>query len=92
MSVRIKVWVQPGASRDRVVGMHGDALKICVSAPPEKGRANRCVEKVLAHALGVKKSCVRVTAGAASREKTVEIEGAEEGGVAAAMDRWRHQG
>lgn len=78
MSARLAVWVQPGASRSRVVGMRGDALKVCVSAPPEKGRANKALEAFLAGALGLKKSAVRVVSGKASRQKVVEIEGLDD--------------
>ena len=71
----LAVRVQPGASRERVVGMMGDALKVAVNAPPEKGKANRAVEKLLAKALGLPQSSVRVTAGASSRRKTVRVDG-----------------
>lgn len=81
MAERLTVWAQPGASRDRIVGLRGDAVKVAVSAPPEKGKANRAIEKVIAAALGVRKSRVRVVAGHASREKTVEIEGVAAGDV-----------
>lgn len=75
MAERLNVWVQPGASRSRVAGMRGDAVKVAVSAPPEKGRANKAVESLLARALGVRRSSVRVVSGHTSRLKVVEIEG-----------------
>lgn len=77
MTTRLTVWVQPGASRDRVVGMHGAAVKIAVSAPPEKGRANQAAAKALARELGVRTSCVRVVSGAAARQKVLEIDGVD---------------
>jgi len=75
---RLSVWAQPGASRDRIAGLHGDRLKVAVSAPPEKGRANKAVEAVIAGALGVRKSAVKVVAGEISRDKIVEVEGVDE--------------
>lgn len=64
----------PAASRDEIAGWLGDALKIRVTAPPERGRANAAVEHLLAAALGVPAECVRVVAGLSSARKTVAIE------------------
>ena len=52
--MRLAVKVVPKASRDGVAGWLGDALKVCVTAPPERGKANAAVERVVAHALGVR--------------------------------------
>lgn len=71
----LAVRVQPGASRQRIAGMMGDALKVAVSAPPEKGKANRAVEKLLAKTLGLPASAVRVVGGETSRRKTVRCDG-----------------
>jgi len=71
----LDVWVQPGASRRRIAGMMGDALKVAVSAPPEKGKANKAVERLLAEALGLPRSSVQVIAGASSRRKKVRLKG-----------------
>ena len=67
--------VQPGASRERLTRMTDGALKVAVSAPPEKGKANRAVEKLLAKTLGLPVSAVRVVGGETSRRKTVRCEG-----------------
>lgn len=72
--VVIDVHVQPGGSRDEVVGRHGDALKVKVSAPPEGGKANAAVCRLLADAFDVPASAVTVTAGAKSRRKRVRID------------------
>lgn len=72
---RIAVVVSPGAKRSAVVGRQGDAWKLRVAAPPERGRANTAVCALLAEALDVPPASVRVVAGAASRRKLVEIEG-----------------
>lgn len=72
---RIQIKVVPKASRDRVAGTIGDAIKVCVTAPPERGKANKAVAAVLAKALGVPRSAVRIVAGVTSQRKTVEIDG-----------------
>ncbi len=77
--VRILVKVVPGASRDAIVGTHGEGaearLKVRVAAPPEGGKANKAVCALLAQALGVRASAVDVVAGRASRDKTVFVDG-----------------
>jgi len=73
--VELTVKVVPGSSRDRIVGVLGDALKIAVAAPPEKGKANRAVVDVLAKALGVKRNTVQIVAGHTQPRKNVLIAG-----------------
>ncbi len=69
--VEITVKVVPGASRDRLAGVLGEALKVQVAAPPEKGKANTAVETLLADALGISARSVSVTRGHTSPRKTV---------------------
>jgi len=76
--MRISVKVVPKSSRNAVTGWVGETLKICVTAPPEKGKANAAVEAVLAEALGVARERVRLVSGHASPRKTVEIDGLDE--------------
>lgn len=66
--------VQPGARRTAFVGTHGGRLKIALQAPPVDGKANAALVGHLAAALGVRQATVRVSAGAASREKSVAID------------------
>jgi len=73
--VVIDVHAQPGGSRDEVVGRHGDALKVKVSAPPEGGRANVAVCRLLAEAFSVAPSSVVVVAGSKGRRKRIRISG-----------------
>ena len=77
----LAVWVQAGASRRRIVGMIGDALKIAVTEPPEKGHANRAVEKLLAAEFGLPASAVKVVSGISSRRKTVRLTGVNQARV-----------
>ncbi len=72
----LKLKVVPRASRDAVVGWMGNRLKIAVTAPPEKGRANAAVVKLLARTLGIPGSNLRITAGKSSPAKTVSIDAA----------------
>jgi len=74
----LKVRVAPGASRERIVGPYGDALKVAVREPPEKGRANDAVERLLAAAAGVRPGDVAVVRGRAARDKVVLFRGLPE--------------
>jgi uncharacterized protein (TIGR00251 family) len=71
----LRVRVTPGAKRDRVVGSHGDALKIAVRQPPERGRANREVCRLVAEALDIAPRQVSVAHGSTSKDKVLRIEG-----------------
>ena len=62
----LTVWVVPGARRDEIVGYHGDAVRLRVTAPPEGGRANKAVIKLLETATGLR---FRMGSGATSRRK-----------------------
>ena len=67
----LSIHIQPGAKRSEVVGVHGEALKIRIAAPPLEGRANAALE-----ALGIAKSKVSVVKGLQSRQKTVAVHAA----------------
>ncbi len=73
--MKLPVKVVPGSSRNVIDGWLGEALKLRVTAPAERGRANAAVEKLVADALGVPRRQVRVVTGAASARKIVEIDG-----------------
>jgi uncharacterized protein (TIGR00251 family) len=66
--------VQPGAKRTEVAGVHGDALKIRLAAPPVDGRANAELLRYLADAFGVPLRNVMLVRGDTSRRKVVRIE------------------
>ena len=74
-SCRIAFKAVPNASRSEVVGWVGDAVKVKVQSPPVDGRANEELIRFLAEALGVKRSALRLAAGASSRLKQVEVSG-----------------
>ena len=74
--VRVSVHVQPRASRSEIVGLHGDALKVRLEAPPVDGAANDALIELFAESLGCPRNAVRVVSGMTSRRKIVEIDGA----------------
>jgi uncharacterized protein (TIGR00251 family) len=71
--VLIAVWVVPGASQTGVVGPYGEALKVRVAAPPERGRANREVERLLSRILAPGSVCIE--SGHGSRTKRFRVTG-----------------
>lgn len=71
--VIVTVLVVPGASRERVVGLHGDALRAQVSAAPEAGRANRAVVALVARWAGLAEREVTLVAGTTSRRKSLRL-------------------
>ena len=84
-SARLKVKVVPGSSRDGITGWLGDALKIKVTAPPEKGRANEAVVSLLAERLGLPADAVAVASGHSSPSKVIAINGMDEEAIKKAL-------
>jgi uncharacterized protein len=79
--VTLHVKVVPGASRNRVVGMLGDALKVQVAAAPEKGKANDAVREVLAAFFGVKIGEIELISGQSQPRKTFLLNGVNDAAV-----------
>lgn len=73
--VTFRVHVQPRAARNRLQGMHDDALKISLTAPPVEGAANRLCRDFLAQLLELPRVLVEVVGGHKSRRKTIHVEG-----------------
>jgi uncharacterized protein len=78
---RLALKVSPKASRNAITGFHGTALKVAVTAAPERGKANEAVEALLAEALGLPRGAVQVVSGQTSRSKQLEIKGLDETAV-----------
>lgn len=74
-ATRLRLRVQPGASRSGVVGRHGEGWKVRVAAAPEDGRATEAVLRLLADTLGLARADVTLVAGGGSRDKIVEVAG-----------------
>jgi len=70
----IDVRIQPRASRDEIVGPHGDSLKIRITAPPVDGKANAHLIRFLAKAFGVPRARVTLLAGECGRNKQLRID------------------
>ena len=73
--VIISVKAVPGASRDKIVGVLGDCLKVATSSAAEKGRANAAIAKTLAGALGVNRRDVEIVGGMTNPRKEFRIAG-----------------
>jgi uncharacterized protein len=71
----LRVRVSPGARRAGLAGLHGDALRVRVAAPPEGGAANRELVRLIAELLGVPSRDVEIAAGAGARDKRVHVRG-----------------
>lgn len=81
----VAVKVVPGASRDRVVGKYGDAIKVQVSAAPQKGKANTAVIKILAEFFDIKPVQIELISGAGNPRKQFRISGLDPTVFAAKM-------
>jgi hypothetical protein len=73
-AVVLTLHVQPGARRTEVAGVHGDALKLRLAAPPVDGKANAALRAFLADAFGVPQRQVTLLRGETSRDKVVRVE------------------
>ena len=80
-TIKLPIKVVPASSRNCIAGWLGETLKVRVTAPAERGRANAAVEMTLAEALGVSQKCARVITGKTSPRKIVEIVGLSESEV-----------
>lgn len=76
--MKLLIKVVPASSRDCVEGWLGDALKIRVRTPAERGKANAAVEEIVAKTLGLPKERVRIVRGQTSTRKVVEVSGLSE--------------
>ena len=74
-STKLTLRVAPGATRNGVVGRHGTAWKVRVAAPPEGGKANDALLRLLADTLRVPRRDVEIVSGHGAREKIVALAG-----------------
>jgi uncharacterized protein (TIGR00251 family) len=86
MAATLRVRLQPRASREGVDGLRDDGVLIArVSAPAVDGRANKALCRLIATHLGVPPSRVSILRGDKAREKTLQIDGLDDAGLAAAL-------
>lgn len=69
----LKLKVSPKASRNALLGWHGEALKVAVTAVPDEGKANAAVISLLAKQLGIPASHIDIRAGHGNPWKTLSI-------------------
>jgi len=80
--ITLTLHIQPGAKKTEVAGLHGEALKIRLAAPPVDGKANEALLKFVAEMLRLPKSAVSLKSGQSSRHKVLEIVGTTPAAVA----------
>jgi len=80
-SYLLAIKVVPGASRSAIAGWLGDELKIRIAAPPEKGKANSAVLKLLATTFGIHKQAISIVRGHTSAHKTVSLSGIQQSDI-----------
>ena len=73
--MELRIYCQPRASQTEIVGLHGDALKIRLAAPPVEGQANTELCQFLAQYFGILRHEIRILVGKGARQKRVLIKG-----------------
>jgi len=84
----LRLHVQPRASKTKLVGLHGDRLKIAVASPPVDGKANKEIVKYLAKSLGIPQKGLVLKSGEQSRQKVIAILVLDEGEVRSAIEQY----
>lgn len=72
-----KIFVLPKSSKNQIVGLHGDALKIKITSPPVEGAANQMCIKFLSKSLGIPKAYLEIISGQTSRTKGILLKARE---------------
>ncbi len=69
----MNIYVQPRSSKNMITGIHGDAIKVKITAPPKEGAANAMCLKFLSKCLKIPKSSMEIISGKSSRTKKILI-------------------
>jgi len=75
----LKIYLQPKASKNEIVGLYRDGIKITVTAPPTDGKANEALIQLLAKKLKIPPTRIEILKGHHSREKILRISGSKSG-------------
>jgi hypothetical protein len=81
--ITLTLHIQPGAKKTEFAGLHGDALKIRLAAPPVDGKANEALIRFIADTLKLPKSAINLKSGQTSRRKVLEVSGGDPSALAA---------
>jgi uncharacterized protein YggU (UPF0235/DUF167 family) len=84
---RLSLKVVPGSSRNCIAGWLDETLKVRVRAPAERRKANAAVEQLVANALGISPSAVRIVSGMTAARKTAEVSGLSLGEIHARLSK-----
>ncbi|MDH4332707.1 MAG: DUF167 domain-containing protein [Desulfobulbaceae bacterium] len=84
-SVSLSIHVQPKSSRTRIAGLHGDAVKLCITSPPVDGKANAAVIQFFAKLFKIPKNAITIARGETSRDKGLIIRGVAAADAAAIL-------
>jgi len=85
--VRLRVRAVPGARREAILGFHGEALRVAVRAPADRGRANEALLDLLADRLGVGRRDLELLSGRSGRDKVLAVRGVDEDTVRKRIER-----
>lgn len=74
-TIVLTLYIQPGAKSSEISGVHGEALKIRLAAPPVEGKANQALIRFLSEKLAIPKQAITLLSGETNRNKRVQIIG-----------------
>lgn len=72
--MKLKVFIQPNAKKNQIIGLHGDAVKIKIKAPPVDNEANKTLVKFLSELLNISQKNIILLHGQTGKNKLIEIE------------------
>jgi len=74
-SLSLFLHVQPKSSKNRIAGLHGQAIKLCITAPPVDGKANKAIISFFAKLLKIPRADVGIGSGETGRNKRLILTG-----------------
>jgi len=72
-ALTLRLYIQPKASRDKIIGLHGEELKVAITAPPVDGKANAHLIKFLSKQFKVAKGNIEIEKGELGRHKQIKV-------------------